>query len=270
MTFPKQLIINISLTLQIMKKTILLLLSTFLVLNISAQKGDDKIFFDDAFLISPSYSFQLPMSDMFNSYGFNHNIGLELGYKFKTNWLISVEGNFLFGAKVKDESLLNNLLTSEGSLIGADGNLEQVNLSGRGMNIMAKFGKIIHFNPKMANSGLLLKFGVGYIDHKILIDVKNINVPQLSAVLKTGYDRFTSGIAFSQYVGLIKLEKKKFLNLSFGVELTEGITQDRRPFDFATGKTIANTRLDLLIGFKFNWYLPVFMGKSNKDEYYYY
>lgn len=253
-----------------MKKLTFLLLTSFIASSLFSQKGDDKIFFDDAFLISPNYSFQLPMSDMYNSYGFNHNIGLELGYKFKQNWLISVEGNFLFGSKVKDESHLNSILTTEGSVIGLDGDLESVNLSGRGMNLMAKFGKIIHFSPKMPNSGLLLKFGIGYIDHKILIDTKDANVPQLSKELKTGYDRFTSGVAFSQYVGLIKLEKKKFLNLSFGVELTEGITQNRRPFDFGTGQKMNNTRLDLLIGFKFNWYLPVFMGTSNKDEYYYY
>lgn len=253
-----------------MKKITLLLFTVFVAFNLSAQKGDDKVFFDDAILISPSYNFQLPMSDMFHSYGFNHNMGLEIAYKFKQNWLVSVEGNFMFGSKVKDETILNSLLTSEGSLIGTDGSLEGVTLSGRGMNLMAKFGKIIHFNPKMANSGLLLKFGIGYIDHKTLIDTKDSNVPQLSKVLKTGYDRFTSGIAFSQYIGLIKLEKKKYLNLSFGVELTEGITQNRRPFDFATGKKMDKTRLDLLIGFKFNWYLPVFMGKSNKDEFYYY
>lgn len=270
MTFSKQSISNISLNLYIMKKITLLLLTAFLVFNLSAQKGDDKVFFDNAFLISPSYSFQLPMSDMYNSYGFNHNIGLELGYKFKHNWIVSVEGNFLFGSKVKETDLLISLYTSEGSLIGGNGNLEGAALSGRGMNLMTKFGKIIHFNPKMANSGLLLKFGVGYIDHKILIDLKDSNVPQLSKTIRTGYDRFSSGVAFSQYVGLIKLEKKKYLNLSFGVELTEGITKNRRPYDFATGQTLNKTRLDLLIGFKFNWYLPVFMGKSNKNEFYYY
>lgn len=253
-----------------MKKIFLFLLTVILALNVSAQKNDDPVFFDDAILISPNYSFQLPMSDMFHSYGFNHNIGLELDYKFKQNWIVGLEGNFLFGSKVKDESITNAIETTEGSVIGADGNLESVTLSGRGMTIMGKFGKIIYFNPKMANSGLLLKFGVGYIDHKILLDTKDSNVPQLSKELRTGYDRFTSGVAFSQYIGLIKLEKKKFLNLSFGVELTEGITKNRRAFDFAAGKALNKTRLDLLIGFKFNWYLPVFMGKSNKDEYYYY
>jgi len=253
-----------------MKKILLIITVFSLILQVSAQEKKEKKSFDDAFLISPNYTFQLPMSDMFHSYGFNQNLGMEVAYKFGQNFMISVEGNFLFGSKVKDTLHLNNLLTKQGFIIGKDGNLEEVNLSGRGMNIMAKFSKIINFGPKSPNSGLLLKFGVGFLDHKILIDVNDKNVPQLSNEIKTGYDRYTSGIAFSQYIGLIKLEKKKFLNLSFGIEATEGITQNRRPFDFGTAQKIDKTRFDVLIGFKLNWYLPVWMGKSSKEEFYYY
>ena len=253
-----------------MKRFFIILAISFITISSYSQKKDDPITFDNAFLISPSYTFQLPLNDMFHTYGFNSNLGIEFGYKFGANWLISAEGNFLFGARVKDTSLLDNLLTSSGFIVGKDGVLEEVHTTGRGINIMAKFGKTIYFNPKSPNSGLLLKFGIGYLQHKIFIDVKDKNVPQLSKEIRTGYDRFSNGIAFSQYIGLIRLEKNKYLNLSFGVEATEGITKNRRPYDFATGKTFDKTRFDLLIGFKFNWYLPVFMGKSSKNEYYYY
>lgn len=253
-----------------MKNIFLAIFISIFYLTINAQNGDDKVYFDNAFLISPSYTFQLPAGDMIQSYGFNHNISLEFSYKIGKNWLIGAEGGFMFGSKAKDKELVNNLLTDQGSLIGKDGRLEDVNLSGRGMNIMAKFGKIIHFSPKNPNSGLMLKFGVGYIDHKIYINVNEKNVTQLTKEIRTGYDRFSSGVAFSQYVGLIKLEKNKFLNIAFGIEATEGITQNRRPFDFATGKTLNKTRFDFLVGFKFNWYIPVFMGTSTKSDYYYY
>ena len=252
-----------------MKKYILLLSLVLSVFLINAQEKDDPIVFDDALLISPNYSFQLPLNDMFHSYGFNHNLGMEVGYKFGQNWIISAEGNFMFGGRVKDTTIIDNLLT-DGYLIGKDGTLEEANITLRGMTIMAKIGKIIYFNPKMPNSGLLLKFGIGYMDHKIFIDVNDKNVPQLSSQIRTGYDRFSNGIAFSQYVGLIKLEKKQYLNIAFGIEATQGITQNRRPYDFATGQTFDKTRFDFLIGFKFNWYLPVFMGKSSKSEFYYY
>lgn len=243
---------------------------TIIFLSVFSQKNDDPVVFDNAFLISPSYTFQLPLNDMFHSYGFNQNLGLEVGYKFGANWFVGAEGNFLFGGRVKDTSLLDNLLVSKGAIIGKDGIFEEVNTTGRGMNLMFKFGKTIYFSPKKPNSGLLLKFGLGYLDHKIFIDVNNKNVPQLTKEIRTGYDRFTSGIAFSQYVGLIKLEKKKYLNLAFGIEATEAITKNRRPFDFAKGKTIDKARFDFLIGFKLNWYIPVFVGESSKQEYYYY
>ena len=87
MTHTQQVNLKIRLTLYIMKRISLIIATLLLVTNISAQKGDDKVFFDDALLISPNYSFQLPMSDMYNSYGFNHNFGLEVGYKFKQNWI---------------------------------------------------------------------------------------------------------------------------------------------------------------------------------------
>ena len=212
----------------------------------------------------------MPLNDMFHSYGFNHNLGLELGYKFGANWYIGAEGDFLFGAKVKDKFLLSSILTEDGSIVGKDGQLEDVHYTGRGMNLMVNFGRTIHFNSKFPNSGLLLKFGLGYLEHKIFIDTNEKNVPQLSKEIRTGYDRYTNGIAFSQYIGLIRLEKKKYLNLSFGIQATEGITKNRRPFDFATAKTLDKTRFDFLIGFKFNWFIPVFMGKSSKSEYYYY
>lgn len=253
-----------------MKKYSFALLLMVFSFSLFAQQKDDPIVFDNAFLISPSYSFQLPLNDMFHSYGFNHNLGMEFDYKFGANWYIGVEGNFIFGPKIKDEAILDNLLTTSGYLIGTDGYLEEVNMNERGMILTAHFGKSFFFNPKQPNSGLLLKFGLGYIDHKIFIDVNEQNVPQLSKEIKKGYDRFTSGVAFKQYIGLIKLQKKSYLNMSFGIEATEGITQNRRPFDFSTGQTLNKTRFDFLIGFKFNWYLPVFNGQNSKSEYYYY
>lgn len=253
-----------------MKKFSLSFFICLFTFSLLAQKKDDPVVFDNAFLISPSYQFQLPLNDMFHSYGFNHNVGMEFGYKFGANWMVGVEGNFIFGPKIKDKYILDNLLTTSGYLIGTDGSLEPVNMNERGMILTANFGKTIYFSPKQPNSGLLLKFGLGYIDHKIYIDVNDKNVPQLSKEIKKGYDRFTSGVAFKQYVGLIKLQKKSYLNLSFGIEATEGITQNRRPYDFVAGRKLDKARFDFLIGFKFNWFLPVFNGASSKSEYYYY
>lgn len=253
-----------------MKKYSFILLLILISISLSAQKKDDPIIFDNAILISPSYSFQLPLNDMYHSYGFNHSIGLEFDYKFGANWYVGVEGNFIFGPIIKDESIIDNLLTTSGLLIGTDGSLEEVNMNERGMIYTVNFGKSFFFSPKQPNSGLLVKFGLGYIDHKIFIDVNQQNVPQLSKENKKGYDRFTSGLAIKQYVGLIKLQKENYLNLSFGIEATQGITQNRRPFDFKEGKKLDKLRFDFLIGFKFNWILPVFNGQNSKSQYFYY
>lgn len=262
-----------------MRYYILLLVVVANIFQLSAQEEKEKkkekkeapVAFDNAFIISPNYSFQLPLNDMYHSYGFNHNVGMELGYKFGKNLWFSVEGNFLFGGKIKEKKLLSNLLTSNGLLIGKDGSLETVNMSSRGMLLTAKFGKTFYFGYKKPNSGLQIKVGAGYIDHRIYINVNERNVPQLSDDLRKGYDRFCSGVAFTQYVGLIHLERKSFLNVAFGIEAMQGITQNRRPFDFKTGKTLNKTRFDFLIGFKFSYIIPVFRGTNSKaTEYYYY
>ena len=116
---------------------------------------------------------------------------------------------------------------------------------------------------------VLIKAGIGILQHKILIDVDERRVPQLSPEYQTGYDRMARGVALSQFVGLIKLQREQFVNLYFGIELMEGFTKNQRGWDFHTNSKDDKLRFDMLIGLKLGWIIPVFTGQTN-DTYYYY
>ncbi|MCB9257370.1 MAG: hypothetical protein H6579_09590 [Chitinophagales bacterium] len=235
-----------------------------------SQEKDDPIAFDKALLISPIISVQIPGADFAKRFGLAYQFGLGLDYKFGRNWLIGAEGGFLFSTNVKEKEQIANTLTGTGLVITTDGFLDNVNLNLRGAVVKLNAGKSFFFKAAHPSNGVLLKFGLGYLSHKILIDVNKKNTPQLTGNYAKGYDRFSQGLVLSQYLGLIRVQKGKFVNLSLGFEISEAITKNSRPYDFYLGRKLNETRLDLMYGIKFCWHIPVFLGESTKNQYYYY
>lgn len=235
-----------------------------------AQGNDDPINFENAILIAPEISFQIPGADLAKRFGPGYQFGLSLHYKFAKNWYVGSEGGFLFGTSVKETEHIENAITANGQIITDEGTLDDVNLNLRGMILKLNAGKSFFFKPSKPSNGLLVKFGAGYMHHKILIDVDKRITPQLTGDYVKGYDRFSNGLLLSQYIGLIRLEKGKFVNLSFGFEITEAFTQNQRPFDFYLQKPLNDRRVDLMYGFKLSWMIPVYMGESSSSQYYTY
>jgi hypothetical protein len=77
-------------------------------------------------------------------------------------------------------------------------------------------------------------------------------------------------LLLSQYIGLIRLEKGKYVNVTLGFEITEAFTANRRPYDFHLQQKLSETRVDLMYGLKFTWMIPVYIGKSSSSQYYTY
>ncbi|HEY0262027.1 MAG TPA: hypothetical protein VGB95_03315, partial [Chitinophagales bacterium] len=69
---------------------------------------------NDALLINISYNAQFPFANMKQRFGFDSNFGLFLGYKFGKNWIAGIEGNFLYGSTVKENTMLSQISTSDG------------------------------------------------------------------------------------------------------------------------------------------------------------
>jgi hypothetical protein len=235
-----------------------------------AQKSESTVEYDNALLITPTYTLQIPAAEMAHRFGIVNSFGMAIDYKFGKNWMIGVESNFLFGRKVKEDGILKDVLAENGMVITTPGELDNIDLSMRGTTSRLNIGKIFRFSDAKPNNGLLLKFGVGYMMHKIIIDSKKDIVPQLSGEYLKGYDRMTHGLALSQFIGLIKLERSKLINLYAGIELMQGITKNTRNWDFYQGRKMDETRFEFMIGVKIGWMIPVFFGESSGSEYYYY
>lgn len=209
---------------------------------------------------------QLPGADMADRFGLNLNAGGHFMYKTKRNWLFSIEGNYLFSKNIK-EDVLSQLKTSSGYVIDNEGYPADLRINERGLIVNCMFGRVFKLLSANANSGLMIMGGAGYMQHKInLYDAQN-RVAALQGDLKYGYDRLSNGINFSEFIGYLFLSDNRLLNFYFGFDFQQGLTKSVREFNYDTGKSDTEQRLDLLFGTRFGWILPLYKRKP-RDFYY--
>ena len=111
----------------------------------------------NAGLITASYSFDIPFSDLAKRFGFNSEVGCGFYYKFKNNWMAGVEGTFLFGETVNESGILDSISTNEKFIIGTDGYFANIQMFERGFRLpMVRIGKVFSLPKKFPNSGILI------------------------------------------------------------------------------------------------------------------
>jgi hypothetical protein len=223
---------------------------------------------NNAVLISPYYTALFPIGELNQRFGFSNIVGMNISFKVKKNWMIGVEGAYLFGSKVKQEPIIPLLTYSTGQIIGLDGNLGDARLQLSGFEIALRVAKVIPLSKKHPNSGVVVSLAPGFMQHKILISINTNNYPQLDATYKKGYDRMTNGPMVSGGFGYLFLERKRFLSFYGGVEYAVGFTQERRNWNFDLMSADTHQRLDMMIGIKLVWNIPVFTNKDNEVYYY--
>lgn len=246
-------------------------LALFLMMNApidSAAQYDVK----DSTIFSPNFSFhfgwQWPSGDMEERFGSNGVAGASFNIKTRKNFLYGVDFSYLFGTRVKEPGLLQNLYTEAGEIIDNEGQIAPVIIQERGYTAMANVGKIFNWFGPNPNSGVIVKAGLGFMQHKIRIEHQENVINQLEGDYLKGYDRLTNGIAFSQFVGYYYMSNSRLANFYLGVEFVQGYTQGRRDYNFDTRTTDDSKRRDMLNGFKFGWIVPLY--KRQPDEFYIY
>ena len=73
---------------------------------------EKKIIPDSAFtipMITASYAYQWTAADLADRFGANSNVGGSFAVKTKTNWYYGFKANFIWGGKVNDPTILNNI-----------------------------------------------------------------------------------------------------------------------------------------------------------------
>jgi hypothetical protein len=214
------------------------------------------------YLVMPGATLQMPYGDMAKRFGLSYSIGGSIMYKTKSNWLFGLDANFLNGNQVKEPNLMRNLATSEGGIIAQDGGLADLNVLERSWNLSFRFGKLFSISKRNRSSGIFISAGLGYLEHRIRIEVRGNNVQQLNGDYKKGYDRLTGGFAISQFIGYLHVSRNRFLNGYIGIELFQAFTKSYRGFNYDTGMPDTQNRLDGVAGLKFGWMLPIIPKKA--------
>lgn len=220
-------------------------------------------------LIGVHYGGMFPSGDLIKRFGYLNQIGGIISYKTKRNWLYGVEGNFIFGNKLKTDDILAHLRDEKGNITDINGNVAIVRNLTRGYNVNAIIGKLFPVLSPNKNSGIMVQVGVGYLSHWIRIETQDHVVPQIEKEYKRGYDRMTYGLNFSQFIGYSFMANKGALNFYAGFYASEGLTWNRRTVFFDQPNTPVSTkmRFDMQYGFKVGWYIPIY--KRKPKEYYY-
>ncbi len=219
------------------------------------------------FIIPFSYAYQMPLGDIKDEFGSNFTAGTGLIYKTSSNWMWGLRGNYIFGTKVKNtDIIIKDLSTSQGGIISTAGTFADIRPMQRGFDVMLKCGKLIPAFNINVNSGVFVNIGLGYLMHKIQWVVEEKNAPQLNKEYRKGYDRFTEGLAVSQEVGLMVMSNKRMWNYRVAVECVEAFTKNKR-YNFDTMSRDNKNRLDIYLGVKLTWMVPLF-GRAPRDMYY--
>lgn len=214
-----------------------------------------------------SYAIQFPDGDLAKRFGWNSNLGLDFAYKLKNNWILGINGSFIFGGTIRETHMFDSIVTSQGYVINTDGKYTDLRLYERGFTVSLTGGKVFPVWGPNKNSGFLIRGGLGFLQHNIRIETTGNLAPQLGPDYRKGYDRLTNGLMLSQFIGYLYLSNNRLFNFYCGFELMEAFTENRRTVNFDTGKHDGTKRFDALEGFRVGFILPLY--KRDISNYYY-
>jgi hypothetical protein len=222
---------------------------------------------NNAVLISPYYTALFPIGELSNRFGFCNNVGLNISFKVRKNFLIGVEGSYIFGTRVKEDPLIQISTASTGQLINQNNSLGDIPLQMSGFDIALRVGHLFAFSKKHPNSGIILSLAPGFLQHKIWIHANTNIYPQLDDTYKKGYDRMTNGAMVGASLGYMYLEKRRFLSFYGGLDFKMAFTQERRNWNFDLMSADTHQRIDMFLGIRLAWIIPVFTNKNSDINY---
>ncbi len=253
----------------------ILKISTFLLFSLlisaicyAQENEEEKIKPVTIHLVGVQGGVHFPGGDLKDRFGLNGHAGLSYRYKTLNNFLWGIEANIIFGGKIQDTLIVQNLVANDGSIVGTDGLPAGITFLERGYFLGGNVGKLFPVKPSTnLNTGFFVILGGGFLLHKVRIEDDFDTAPQLRAEYTKGYDRLSSGPVLQQFIGYMGLSSNRRSNFFIGVEMLQGFTQSRRSFNFDTRSVDEDQRLDILYGIKLGWMLPIY-GKGGSTRYY--
>ncbi|MGP8215834.1 MAG: hypothetical protein ACLQQ4_09750 [Bacteroidia bacterium] len=240
---------------------LIILLSFFCLCGPVSAQYNIKDSVAEGVLFEVSYAGELPGGNLGQMFGFNSNLQGGAYYKLKSNWILGVQGAFIFGNVLRNTGIFDSIATKDLNLIANDGTYPVINYFERGYDIQLSVGHLFTFKKPNPNSGILVTVCGGYIRHKIRIEANN--TPQVDSLYTQGYDHLTAGFCFTEFIGYQYLGNKRMLNFFAGFEFTQGFTRGLR-YDFETEAMDSQHQVDLLSGFRVGWILPIYQQEATR------
>lgn len=232
-----------------------------------AQKDlfqSEKLVARKGFLLGVNSNFDMPGGDLKDRFGNGYRIGASMHYKTKSNWLFGLKFDFTNGDQIREDSLFSGIKDNVGTFINQDGQRLGINTYRRGIMTGLEVGYIYNTSKKISDNGIMFITGLGFMQHKILINDKGESILSLRGNYRKGYDRLANGIYLEQYVGYLFLSNNGLVNFHVGLDVAVGFTQGRRDFLFDVRRPGNEKRTDILFGIRGGWYLPMFKRKSEE------
>jgi hypothetical protein len=220
----------------------------------------------NAFLID--YSYQFPIGILSEKFGNNSSIGINYLKKEKNNFFYGIKLNYIFGGGIKDSTIFSNISTDQGYVIDGNGTYANIILLQEGFNtnLYAGYAYLLKENNP---SGFYFSVGLGFLQHRIIIDTKNQYIPHLNNEYKKGYDQLTNGLSIQFVLDYILIEDKNRFKMFAGIDYTIAYTKNRRPYDFNNMISLdEGLRIDQLLGLHIGLIFPI--NRKNTEEFHYY
>lgn len=244
-----------------------LLLFSFFILTFFGLFGQGSV--ADSTLRMSLFQFQggfhQPFGDMGDKYGTNAAVGFSYAYKTGKNILLGADFNYLFGNNVKDANdLFRELRISTGQVIGINEEFVNTLILERGYAGGFYVGKIFGNIGPNPNSGIVVKLGLNYFEHRTYIETREDDYPPLEGEYLKGYDRKIAGLALYEFVGYQHFSNNRYANFFAGFDFYQGFTTDYRSYNIDLMQKTNSDYFDMLIGIRVGWVIPVYKQVSNK------
>jgi len=206
----------------------------------------------------------------YNDYGINSF------YKYKSNWLVSLDGNLWFGNNnlLYRKERMGSVYTRDSIVIGAGGTDASVSCYNRGFSIQGGVGKLFPLNPvKNPNTGILARIHAGYMLQQTIFMAQDEKAPQLEGDYGLLYDHQRQGLMLTEGVGYwLMSNRSNLLNFYVTFEVTQCWSRSTRDHVIdnylgLNGKDM-NRYFDLIYSIKLCWMFPL-TGKPSQEYYYY-
>lgn len=203
--------------------------------------------------------------------------GLDAGYKFKSNWLLSVDGSLIIGSdNLRDRKLRSPAVFSNDTVpivIGTNGTNANATCYSRALSLRLGAGRIFTLNSTNPNSGILARVYAGLWQQKTIFVMHDVNAPQLQDDYAKLYDHKRRGFTLTESVGYWFMSKNSnFFNLYLALEVTQCWSHSVRDYvidDFIGLRGPDNTKyFDMIYSLKLCWMFPL-KGKTAYDYYFF-